>query len=300
MRVGFHSNLVSHMVRVGQDDVRASSAPANARKKPAGVALGNAVDLEAGARLVPGVPPETDILLALAIFVGAALYSSVGHGGASAYIALMALFGVPAPVMRPTALVLNLIVSGLGSVRYIRAGQFRWRTLWPFLLGALPMAFIGGGITLPAQVYRPLLGVILWLSATRLLWPVELKAVREWRDPAIPAAIVAGMGIGLLSGLTGTGGGIFLSPLLLFMAWSEPKAASGVAAVFILANSAAGLAGNYASLQFLPASLPLFAVAALIGGVVGTTLGIRLPVQLVLRSLALVLIVAGAKLVGVY
>ena len=300
MRVGFHSNLVSHMVRVGQDDVRASSAPANARKKPAGVALGNAVDLEAGARLVPGVLPETDILLALAIFVGAALYSSVGHGGASAYIALMALFGVPAPVMRPTALVLNLIVSGLGSVRYIRAGQFRWRTLWPFLLGALPMAFIGGGITLPAQVYRPLLGVILWLSATRLLWPVELKAVREWRDPAIPAAIVAGMGIGLLSGLTGTGGGIFLSPLLLFMAWSEPKAASGVAAVFILANSAAGLAGNYASLQFLPASLLLFAFAALIGGVVGTTLGIRLPVQLVLRSLALVLIVAGAKLVGVY
>jgi uncharacterized membrane protein YfcA len=91
---------------------------------------------------------ETDLLLALAIFIGATLYSSVGHGGASAYIALMALFGVPAAVMRPTALVLNLLVSGLGSLRYIRAGQFRWRTLWPFLLGALPMAFIGGGITL--------------------------------------------------------------------------------------------------------------------------------------------------------
>ena len=246
------------------------------------------------------MPPETDILLALAIFVGATLYSSVGHGGASAYIALMALFGVPAPVMRPTALVLNLIVSGLGSVRYFRAGQFRWRTLWPFLLGALPMAFIGGGITLPAQVYRPLLGGILWLSAARLLWPIELPAVRAWRDPAVLAAIAAGAGIGLLSGLTGTGGGIFLSPLLLFMAWSEPKAASGVVAVFIFANSAAGLAGNYASLQHLPDSLPLFAVAALAGGVAGTTLGIKLPVRLVLRSLALVLIVAGAKLIGVY
>jgi uncharacterized protein len=246
------------------------------------------------------MPVDTDLLLALAIFIGATLYSSVGHGGASAYIALMALFGVPAAVMRPTALVLNLIVSGLGSVRYFRAGQFRWRTLWPFLLGAMPMAFVGGGITLPGHIYKPLLGVILWLSAARLLWPRELKAVREWRDPAIPAAIAAGAGIGLLSGLTGTGGGIFLSPLLLFLAWSEPKAASGVVAVFIFANSAAGLAGNYASLQALPAALPLFAVAALAGGVIGTTLGIRLPVRLVLRSLAMVLIVAGAKLVGVY
>jgi uncharacterized membrane protein YfcA len=246
------------------------------------------------------MPVDADLLLALAIFVGATLYSSVGHGGASAYIALMALFGVPAAEMRPTALVLNLLVSGLGSARYIRAGQFRWRTLWPFLLGAMPMAFIGGGITLPGHVYRPLLGVILWLSAARLLWPRELKAVRAWRDPAIPAAIAAGAGIGLLSGLTGTGGGIFLSPILLFMAWSEPKVASGVVAVFIFANSAAGLAGNVASLQQLPATLPLFAVAALAGGLIGTTLGIRLPVKLVLRSLALVLLVAGAKLVGVY
>lgn len=246
------------------------------------------------------MPPETDLLLALAILIGATLYSSVGHGGASAYIAIMALFGVPAAMMRPTALVLNLAVSSLASFRYIRAGQFRWRTLWPFLLGALPMAYVGGGIVLPSHVYRPLLGGILWLSAGRLLWPRELKAVTEWRDPAIPAAILAGAGIGLLSGLTGTGGGIFLSPLLLFMAWSEPKAASGVVAVFILANSAAGLLGNFGSLQELPGNLPLFVGAAVVGGLAGTTLGIRLPVRLVLRSLALVLVVAGAKLIGVY
>lgn len=246
------------------------------------------------------MPVDADLLLALAIFVGATLYSSVGHGGASAYIALMALFGVPTAVMRPTALVLNLLVSGLGSLRYLRAGQFRWRTLWPFLLGAMPMAFVGGGIALPSHIYKPMLGIILWLSAARLLWPRELKAVRDWRDPAVPAAVAAGAGIGLLSGLTGTGGGIFLSPILLFMAWSEPKAASGVVAVFIFANSAAGLAGNVASLQQLPATLPLFAVAALAGGIIGTTLGIRLPVKLVLRSLALVLLVAGAKLIGVY
>lgn len=243
---------------------------------------------------------ETDLLLALAIFLGAGLYSSVGHGGASAYIALMALFGLPAAVMRPTALVLNVLVSGLGSVRYVRAGQFRWRTLWPFLLGAMPMAFIGGGIVMPGHVYKPLVGIILWLSAARLLWPRDLPALTMWHDPAIPAAVLAGAGIGLLSGLTGTGGGIFLSPLLLFMGWSEPKAASGVAAVFILANSAAGLAGNLGALQDLPENLPLFAVAALSGGFIGTSLGIKLPVKLVLRSLALVLVVAGAKLIGVY
>ena len=243
---------------------------------------------------------ETDLLLALAIFIGATLYSSVGHGGASAYIAIMALFGLPAAMLRPTALVLNLIVSGLASVRYIRAGQFRWRTLWPFLIGAVPLAYIGGGIHLPSEIYRPIVGIILWLSALRLLWPRELKVVNQWRDPPLVWAIPAGAGIGLLAGLTGTGGGIFLSPLLLFLGWSEPRRASAAAAVFILFNSIAGLLGNARSVDHLPAALPLFAIAALLGALVGTTLAIRLPVPLLLRALALVLIVAGAKMIGVY
>lgn len=241
-----------------------------------------------------------DLLLALCLMGGAALYSSVGHGGASSYIAIMALFGVPATVMRPTALALNIIVSSFASLRFVRAGQFRWRVLWPFLIGALPMAYIGGAIHLPSQVYRPIVGVVLWLAAARLLWPKPLQALAETRDPPIPAAIAAGAGIGLLSGLTGTGGGIFLSPLLLFFAWTTPKQASGVAAVFILVNSIAGLAGNAASLQHLPPALPLYAGAVLVGAVIGTTLGIRLPAPLVVRSLAIVLVVAGAKLIGVY
>ena len=108
--------------------------------------------------------------LAACIFFGAALYSSVGHAGASAYIALMALFGLPAQVMRPTALVLNVIVATFTSARFVHAGLFRWRTLWPFLIGAIPMAFVGGGIILPTHFYRPLVGVVLWLSAARLLW----------------------------------------------------------------------------------------------------------------------------------
>jgi len=239
-------------------------------------------------------------LLALCMMIGAALYSSVGHGGASAYLALMALFGVPPATMKPTALVLNLIAAGLGSANYVRAGQFRWRTLWPFLLGAMPFAFLGGWLKLPGETYKLLVGVVLLMSAVRLLWPREIRALRETRDPPVWLGILLGCGIGLLSGLTGTGGGIFLSPLLLFFAWSAPKPTSGVASVFILCNSAAGLLGNLAALGELPADLPLYALAVLAGALLGTTLGIRLRAALVLKSLGLVLVVAGTKLIGLY
>lgn len=241
-----------------------------------------------------------ELALAACMMVGAALYSSVGHAGASAYIALMALFGVSAAVMRPTALVLNIIVASFASVRFARAGLFRWRTLWPFLLGALPFAFLGGSIQLPGEYYRPLVGGVLFVSALRLLWGKDWRAATQWRDPPIPVAVPCGAAIGLLAGLTGTGGGIFLSPLLIFMAWSAPKPASGVAAVFILCNSAAGLLGNFTQLDSLPAALPLYAAAVLSGGLIGTTLGIHLATPVVLRMLGVVLLVASAKLVGVY
>ncbi|GAA4033863.1 sulfite exporter TauE/SafE family protein [Sphingomonas rosea] len=243
---------------------------------------------------------DQELILAVCMGVGAALYSSVGHGGASAYLALMALFGVAPATMKPTALVLNLLVASLGALRYLRAGLFRWRTLWPFLLGAMPFAFLGGALKLPGEWYRPLVGLVLLFSAARLLWPREIRALRETRDPPIPLAILIGAGIGFLSGLTGTGGGIFLSPLLLFMAWSAPKPTSGVAAVFILANSAAGLLGNLSSTGELPDALPLYAGSVLVGALVGTTLGIRLPAPLVLKSLGLVLVVAGTKLLGLF
>lgn len=244
---------------------------------------------------------NAELLLAFCMFLGAALYTSVGHAGASAYIALMALFSVPVAVMRPTALVLNILVASFASIRFIHAGLFRFRTLWPFLVGALPMAFLGGYIQLPGQLYRPLVGVVLLIAAVRLLWPAELRSNREWSDPPLWLAMIAGAVIGLLSGLTGTGGGIFLSPLLLFLAWSETRTASGVAAVFILCNSVAGLLGNITSVKSLPPDLPLFAVAVLLGAAVGTTLGIsKLAQQGVLKALGLVLIVAGFKLIGVY
>lgn len=244
--------------------------------------------------------PLNDLLMALSIALGAALYSSVGHAGASAYIAIMALFGVPAATMRPTALTLNVIVATLASGRYLRAGLFRWRVLWPFLVTAVPMAFVGGTISLPTDIYRPLLGVVLWLSAARLLLPARLKPEIEPKDPPIPQAMLAGAVIGMLSGLTGTGGGIFLSPILLLLHWSPVKPASGVAAVFILANSIAALAGNISAVQNLPALLPLYAGAALAGAMVGTTLGIRLESSVLTKALAVVLVIAGAKMIGVY
>jgi len=246
------------------------------------------------------MPDPQNLLLAFCMFAGAALYTSVGHAGASAYIALMALFGITPAVMRPTALALNILVASFTSYRYLLAGLFRWRTLWPFLLGALPFAMVGGAVQLPGQFYRPLVGVILIIAGVRFVSPKELTTNQEPLDPPIMAGIVFGALIGLLSGLTGTGGGIFLSPILLFAGWSDTRKASGVAAVFILCNSIAGLLGNVAIVKSLPADLPVYAVAVLAGAILGTTFGIKFAVPMILKALGAVLIIAGCKLIGVY
>jgi hypothetical protein len=243
---------------------------------------------------------EPDLWLAALMLLSAVLYTAVGHGGASAYIALMALFGVAPEAMRPTALALNILVTGFTSVRYLRAGMFRWRTLWPFLIGSVPFAFIGGGLHLPGQFYRPLVGVILILAALRFLWPKELTANRDPRDPPVAAGIACGGFVGMLSGLTGTGGGIFLSPILLLAGWSGTRTASGVVAVFILCNSTAGLIGNVASLKALPADLAIYAAAVLIGAIIGTNFGVRFQAPMILKVLGLVLMIAGLKLLSVY
>jgi uncharacterized membrane protein YfcA len=271
------------------------------RRKPDVKRTGTTVERALLATL-PGraMPISTELLLAACMFLGAVLYTSVGHAGASAYIALMALFGIAPALMRPTALALNILVASFTSFRFIRAGMFRWRVLWPFLIGAIPMAFLGGAIHLSGVYYRPLVGVVLLIGAARLLWPTDLQTNREPRDPPIWAGILGGAAVGLLSGLTGTGGGIFLSPILLFMGWSPTKPASGVAAVFILCNSIAGLSGNLAIVKRLPPDLPIYAVAVLAGAIIGTTFGIRFSSPMILKALGLVLLIAGFKLIGVY
>ena len=242
-----------------------------------------------------------ELLLAACMFAGAVLYTSVGHAGASAYLALMALFGVASTTMRPTALVLNILVASFTSFRYIKAGFFRWRVLWPILIGAVPMAFLGGYIQLPGDFYRPLVGVVLLIAAIRFLWPMKEQAHVARHDPPIPLAAISGAGVGFLSGLTGTGGGIFLSPIILLFGWSDPRTTSGIVAAFILANSISGLLGNIASVQALPAELPLFAGAVLAGAVIGTILGIKgFTVPMILKALGVVLIIAGIKLIGVF
>lgn len=242
--------------------------------------------------------PVTIAVLCVLFFAGAALYSSVGHAGSSAYQAAMALIGVPPAVMRPTALSMNVLVATLGAIRYGRAGLFDWRTLWPFLIGSVPLAFYGGGVKLADHVYRDLLGVVLLVSAVRLLWPGPLGSETATGRVPVWFAIPAGAAIGLLSGLTGTGGGIFLSPVIIFTGWAGVREASGVAAAFILCNSLAGLAGNFSAIGHVPAALPWFLGSVLLGGWVGTQLGInRLATRNVLRALGLVLAVAGLKLI---
>lgn len=242
----------------------------------------------------------SQFLLALCMFGGAVLYTSVGHAGASAYIAAMALFSVPPLVMRPTALALNILAAGFGTIRYAYAGYFRWRTVWPFLAGSVPFAFLGGGIHLPGEWYRPLVGCVLLLAGLRLVWKPDIAAKDEISDPPVWLGILLGAGVGFLSGLTGTGGGIFLSPCIVFMGWSDLRKASGCAAIFILGNSVAGLAGNFASVKSLPPELPLYVTAVFLGTLVGTTFGTRFSTVYIQRALGVVLLIAGAKLIGVY
>jgi len=240
---------------------------------------------------------ETIFLLALAIAAAAALYSSVGHGGASGYIALMALAGLAPEEVRPAALVLNIVVAGLGAYRYLRAGRFDWNVFWPFAVTAIPAAFLAGRIDLPEAVYRPLLAAALAAAALRyLVWP-QIDAIKPSAAPSKFIALPVGVALGGLAGLTGIGGGVYLSPLLVFAGWSDPQRATGIAACFIVVNSVAGLAGRASSMALLPTHLPWLVLAACIGAVIGTTWSLKgLDKTGVLRVLGVVLGLAAAAL----
>jgi len=239
-------------------------------------------------------------LLAALFFVAALLYASVGHAGASAYLAAMALLGVSPEIARPTALTLNILVASFVTLRFWRAGLVHPRTLLPFVVASIPLAFVGGAIHVPANVYKPLLGAVLLVAAAGFARTARRVADDDApppQPPIVPALLVGGV-IGLLSGLTGTGGGIFLSPLLLVAGWATTRQASGIASGFILLNSIAGLAGNVSAVGGVPSDLPLWGVAVLVGAVIGAEIGSRRasPPQLRL-ALAVVLALAGLKLI---
>lgn len=236
------------------------------------------------------------ILIILAVFLVAVLYSSVGHGGASGYLGVMALLAVAPDVTRPTALVLNLFVASIAFVQFYRAKHFDWKIFLPFAATSIPFAFIGGMIHLPTTVYKIILGVTLMLAAIRLA--VNLKTEREPREPKVWICLLIGAILGLVSGLVGVGGGIFLTPILLLMNWTETKKAAGVSALFILVNSISGLLGNYAQVLRLPSSVYLWIGAAIIGGVIGATLGsYKFNSMTLRRVLAIGLLFAGVKLI---
>ncbi|MDG1837508.1 MAG: sulfite exporter TauE/SafE family protein [Phycisphaerales bacterium] len=245
----------------------------------------------------------TVILLTVAIFAMAILYSSVGHAGASGYIAAMAIVTtMPQEDMKAVALTLNIFVAGAGSWRFIRAGHFDWKLFWPFAVCAVPFAFIGGMWKLPAIVFNPLIGVVL-LYAACVLGLRVLKANNGTSSesthvrPHLATALTAGGGLGLLAGLTGTGGGIFLSPLLLMRNWASPQRTAAISIVFVLVNSIAGLGGVIADSPSLPASLPIYIIGALAGGLIGSSLGAnKLPGNKIRLLLSLVLIIAAVKM----
>jgi len=208
----------------------------------------------------------------------------------------MALFSVAPSVMKPVALVLNILVAGLASVQFARAGHFRWGVFWPFVVTSAPMAFLGGSLQLPVAAYKPIVGAVLLYAAVRLALPVKHADGTTKPVPIVPA-LALGVVLGFVSGLVGVGGGIFLSPLLLGLRWAGVKETSATSALFILVNSAAGLLGHLASVRSLPPQTPLWAVAAVAGGALGATLGARrLPPPVIRRLLAVVLVVAGGKL----
>jgi uncharacterized membrane protein YfcA len=236
--------------------------------------------------------------IAILFFVGAALYASVGHGGASSYLAVMGLFSLAPDVMKPTALALNILVASVATFKFYRARLFSWRLFWPFAVASIPAAFVGGAVMLPTRWYKIVVGVVLLYAAVWMFRSALRPISKETHSPPLWAAVLAGLAIGFLSGLTGVGGGIFLSPLLLSMGWAETRATSGVAAPFILVNSIAGLLGHIASVAQLPPSVPIWGAAALIGGWIGASYGSkRAPVPVLRQLLSLVLVVAGVKLI---
>ena len=244
---------------------------------------------------------EIEWLLAGGFLIVAILYSSVGHAGASGYIAAMALAGLAPEQIRPTALALNILVGGIGLARFAHSGHVRWRSVLPLVLTSAPAAFFSAQIKLPPASYRTLLAGVLVVAAASVLRSAKRAQADDdaWQPRNIPwlPALLAGAVIGTLSGLTGTGGAIFLTPLLLFMHWARTRDASGISVAFVWINSVLGLAGVWTATTTLPTALPGWLLVVAMGALVGTQLGIqRLPVRALRYALAVVLLIAAGKL----
>jgi uncharacterized protein len=239
--------------------------------------------------------PLVELMFLIALV--AALYSSVGHGGASGYLAALGLMGIAPQVMSSTALVLNVGVAFIALLSFASAGHFRWGLVWPFLVASVPAAFLGGRLALDAKAYYILLGIVLLAAAARLLLPLPKDAGAE-RSPIPVWTLGFGSIIGLVSGVVGIGGGIFLSPFLILARWASAKEAAAASAMFILANSLAGLGGRAVEGSLQLGGLWPLIPAALVGGVIGSSFGSRrLNRTALCRVLAGVMGIAAFKLI---
>ncbi len=242
------------------------------------------------------MPPDIYLLFYALLLLVAFLYASVGHGGASGYLALMALFGFAPEVMRPTALVLNIFVAGIAFFSYYRGGHFSWKLFWPLAAAAVPAAYLGGLISTPTSVYKQLLGLLLLFPAIRFVLPLEARDIIS-RPLHRTGALLMGAGIGLLSGMIGIGGGIILSPLLILLGWANVKQAAAASALFIVVNSVAGLAGQLQKGVDFSGEMALMVGVALVGGMAGAWAGaFKFPHKWLKISLAVVLLIASLKL----
>jgi hypothetical protein len=243
--------------------------------------------------------PGSFIIISILVFLVAVLYSSVGHGGASGYLAVLSLFAVSPSTMASTALMLNVLVAGVALIAYAKAGHLSLKLAWPFLILSIPAAFLGGFIHIPDKTYFVLLAGALLAAAFRLAMrgaaPDENEAPRK---VSVPVSMGAGAGIGFLSGIVGVGGGVFLSPLMIIFKWADTKRTSAIAALFIVVNSIAGLAGRFAKGSAIGEEyLPLIVVAFL-GGLLGSYFGAnRLSGVVLRRLLSFVLLIAATKLI---
>jgi len=236
------------------------------------------------------------ILFYFLLFFVALLYASVGHGGASGYLALMALFSITPEVMKPTALMLNLFVSLTAFIQFYRGKHFRWKVFWPFALASIPLAFVGGSTPVDGSIYKKILGILLLIPVIRFLFFSNIK-VTDTKRRNIPLSLLIGAIIGLLSGLIGIGGGIILSPILLLLRWTDQKQTAAISALFIFVNSLSGLAGQLQKGIHFSAGMYTYVAIAFAGGLCGAYLGaLRFPQNILKYVLGLVLAVASYKL----
>ncbi|HEV8286121.1 MAG TPA: sulfite exporter TauE/SafE family protein [Chitinophagaceae bacterium] len=239
---------------------------------------------------------ETIIIFYILLFLVAFLYSSVGHGGASGYLALMAIFSVSPEVMKPTALLLNLFVSMTSFIQFYRGKHFKWKIFLPFALTSVPMAYVGGLITIEADIYKKILGILLLIPIIRFLFFANIT-VKDIKKSNLVLSLIIGATIGFFSGLIGIGGGIILSPVLLLLKWTDMKQTAAISALFIFVNSCSGLAGQLTKGINFSTDMYAYVAVAFIGGVCGAYYGsLRFRHAVLKYMLAAVLMVAAYKL----